>query len=136
MEAVVESSLPAVPRGSGPCRGLLEVAPYVIKDMRLCDVKALRATCCEGRAIADATVSSLAVDYVQQDVQLPETHGSGGRSRGAAVGVPTVGGFAAFVRGIHSRGARPKALDLHPSIVGGGPGAGERLDTSENENAA
>ncbi len=130
MEAVVGNSVPSVPRGSEPCRGLLEVAPFVTEGMQLCDVKALRVTCREGRAVADARISALALDYVQQDVQLPETtRGTGGR-RGAAEGIRTVREFTTFVRGILSRGARPTALTLHPIMVG------ERRDGPENENVA
>ncbi len=136
MGNVIGKVVPAVPCGSEPCRGLLDVAPFVVEHMQLCDMKALRATCREGRAIADATVSSLAVDYVQQDVQPQETHGSGGRG-GAAVGLRTVREFTTFVRGILSRGARPEALNLHPIIVGGRRGQdGERRDGPENVNAA
>ncbi len=118
MEAVDGNSDPAVPCGSEPCPGLLDIAPFVVKHMQLCNMKALRATCREGRAIVDTTISSLGLDYVQ----LRETHGSWGR-RGAALGVPTwptVQEFATFVRGILSRGARLQALTLHPVVVGGG----------------
>ncbi len=135
MEAGVGNEAPLL-RGSEPCWPFFEVAPYFVDYMELCDTKALRATCREGRAVADARISALALEHVQQDVQLPETHGSGGR-RGAAEGIRTVREFATFVRGILSRGARPTALTLHPIIVGGGgPGAGELWDGPENENVA
>lgn len=122
-----------MPNSSEPCRGLLDVASLVVEGMQLSDMKALRATCRESRAIADATIGSLGVD----NVQLCGTHGSGGRSE-AALDVPTVREVADFVRGIVSRGACPQALTLHPVVVvgGGGPGAGERRDGPANENAA
>ncbi len=125
MEAGVGNNVP-VPQGAHPCQGLLEVAPYFVKRMPLREMAGLRATCREGRAIADATISALAVDYVQ----LGATHGSG--APGIAVGVRQ---FAAFVRGILSRGAHVKALGLHPIVVGG-PGTGQRRDAPENEDAA
>ncbi len=124
-------------RGSEPDWAFLEVAPYFVEYMKLCDTKSLRAACREGRTIADARVSALALEYVRQDVQLPETHGPGA-PRGAAEGIRTVREFTTFARGILSRGARPAALTLHPIIVGGGGlgGDGERRDGPENENVA
>ncbi len=111
-------------RGSEPCYAFLEVAPYFVDYMQLCNMKALRATCREGRAVVDARKSAAwGVHHVQKDVQLPETHG-------ADEGIRTVREFTNFVRGILSRGARPTALTLHPIVVH------ELRDGPENENVA
>lgn len=125
MEAGAGNNVP-VPQGSEPCQSLLEVALYVVKHMQLREMTALRATCREGRAIADATIGALKVDYVR----LRPTHGSSSRQ-----GAVDIRQYTAFVRGILSRGAHVESLELHPIVVGG-PGVGARRDGPENEDAA
>ncbi len=115
-----------LPRNSAePCRGLLEVAPLVADYMQPTETTALRRTCREGRAIADATmtINSLAVEFLQRG----ETQWTDVRMGAQQV--------AAFVRGILSRGARLKKLTLHP-VVGDVPCINERRDAPENEHAA
>lgn len=117
-----------IPAGSKLCRGLLEVAPFVVDHMQLIDMTALRRTCREIRAVADATIGTLQVTNLQ--LRGEETQGSVAHSRALDARQ-----YAAFVRGILARGASLKALYLHP-IVRDGPGAGERLYAPENEDAA
>lgn len=95
-------------------------------SMQVSDTTALRLTCREGRAIADATIASLEVDYVQRR----ETRWTAAGDRG--VGARQ---FAAFIRGILARGAVLKTLKLHP-VVGDVPCANQRVDAPENEDAA
>ncbi len=115
-----------MPWGSRP--SLLEVAPFVVDHMQLIDMTSLRRTCREGRAVADATIGSLQVT----NLQLPA-----GETRGTDAHIRALDArqFAAFVHGNLARGARLKALTLHP-VVRDGPGVNERRDAPENEQAA
>ncbi len=127
MEAGVGDSVP-MPQGAKPCRGFLEVAPFVVDHMQLIDMTSLRRTCREARAVADATIGTVLVT----NLHLPagKTQGSVAHSRAWDARQ-----FAAFVRGILSRGATLESLHLHP-VVGDGRAARERRDAPENEDAA
>ncbi len=87
-QAVMEAGGWSVPRPRGsaePCRGLLDVAPFVAEHMESSGMTALRRTCREGRAVADATIHLLDVNCLQ----LVETQGSVAPGR-AVRGCPPV----------------------------------------------